>query len=144
MTEQETLKVMATLSAFYGKPKADEMMMARAWHVTLRDYDYAYAMMAVHVFARKDTREYGSFPTLGCLIEAIEEVKKVPHKIFYHLRQKTEYKDLEPEERWLIPEYAYNKAKAKDNEQLLDEHEVIINYIKDNAHKQYLLKGETE
>ena len=140
MTESETMKVMAMISAFYGKPKADEKTMAKAWHVTLKDYDYEYAMMAVHVFARKDKREYGSFPTLGSIIGEIEYVQKAPHRIFAKMRKKTEYKDLEQEERWLISEGAYNKALGKDEEELIDDHGVIIEYIKGNAQK--MLKGE--
>ena len=51
-----------------------------------------------------------------------------------------EYKDLEQEERWLITEKAYNRALEKDDEELIDDHKVIIEFIKGNAQKQ--LKGE--
>ena len=140
MTESETIKVMAMLSAFYGKPKADEKTMAKAWHVTMKEYDFEYAMMAVHVFARKDKREYASFPTRGSIVAEIENIQKAPHRIFGKMRKRMAYKDLEQEERWMITEKAYNRALEKDDEELIDDHKVIIEFIKGNAQKQ--LKGE--
>ena len=140
MTIDEIIKIMAMLSAFYGEPKAEKNAMANAWYVTLKDYDYTYAMMAVHVFARKDKREYASFPTLGSIVAEIENIQKAPHRIFGKMRKRIEYKDLEQEERWLITEKAYNRALEKDDEELIDDHKVIIEFIKGNAQKQ--LKGE--
>lgn len=140
MTLEQTLEIMAILSAYYGNPKADETTMAKAWHVTMGEYEYEYAVMAVHVFARKDKRDYASFPTLGNIVEEIENIQKAPHRIFGKMRKRMEYKDLEQEERWLITEKAYNRALEKDDEELIDDHKVIIEFIKGNAQKQ--LKGE--
>ena len=72
MTKQQTVIVLAMLSAYYGEGKADAAEMAAAWHVILKDYDFATAQIAVINFAKNDARDYAVFPSVGKIVEAIE------------------------------------------------------------------------
>ena len=76
MNKNETLKILAMLSAYYGQGKSDAKQMASAWYLILKDYPYQDAEQAVIEFARNDVRDYATFPAPGALINQIEETRK--------------------------------------------------------------------
>ena len=76
MNKNETLKILAMLSAYYGQGKSDAQQMASAWHLILKDYSYQDAERAVISFAKSDKRDYATFPAPGVLINQIEETQK--------------------------------------------------------------------
>ena len=73
MTKQETIKIMAILSGFYGGGKANPEVMAEGWYLILEPYSYEVAYKAVLNYARNDTREYAQFPTVGNIVKCIED-----------------------------------------------------------------------
>lgn len=73
MTKAETVKIMAMLEAFYGQGKGNPEVMAEGWYLVLEPYDFEMAYKAVLSYARNDTREYGTFPTVGNIVKYIEE-----------------------------------------------------------------------
>ena len=73
MTKQQTIEILAMLSAFYGKPKADAETMANGWHLILEEFSYESAKSAVIEFAKNDTRDYGTFPAPGVIVKIIQE-----------------------------------------------------------------------
>lgn len=73
MTKEETIKIMAMLGAFYGAGKSNPEIMAEGWYLILEPYDYQIARQAVLNYAKNDTREYGTFPTVGNIVKHIEE-----------------------------------------------------------------------
>ena len=79
MTQQDTLRILAMLHSFYGRPKADPTDVAQAWYLILKDYDYEMTKNAVLKFAENDTRDYASFPAPGVIIKLIraEENKRL-------------------------------------------------------------------
>lgn len=81
MNSEETLKILALLSAFYGQGKSDARQMAAGWHAILKDYSYQDAEQAVVEFARNDVRDYATFPAPGVLINQIEETRKKEHSM---------------------------------------------------------------
>lgn len=72
MTKTETIQIMAMLGAFYGAGKSNPEVMADGWFIILEPYDYQTARKAVLNFAKNDTREYGTFPTVGNIVKEIE------------------------------------------------------------------------
>lgn len=73
MTKNETIQIMAMLQAFYGMGKGNPEVMADGWYLILEPYDFEIARRAVLTFAKNDTREYGTFPTVGNIVKCIEE-----------------------------------------------------------------------
>lgn len=73
MTKEETIQIMAMLGAFYGAGKSNPEIMAEGWHIILEPYDYQYAYKAVLDFAKNDTRDYATFPTVGKIVQGIEK-----------------------------------------------------------------------
>lgn len=73
MTKEETVKIMAMLGAFYGAGKSNPEIMAEGWYLILGSYDYTMASKAVLSYAKNDTREYASFPTVGNIVRYIED-----------------------------------------------------------------------
>ena len=77
MTKNETIQIMAMLQAFYGMGKGNPEIMAEGWYLILEPYDFEIAKKAVLNYARNDTREYGTFPTVGNIVKEIEaEMRK--------------------------------------------------------------------
>ena len=72
MTKTETIQIMAMLQAFYGMGKGNPEIMAEGWYLILEPYDFEVAKKAVLNYARNDTREYGTFPTVGNIVKEIE------------------------------------------------------------------------
>lgn len=112
MTKDETLKIMAMLSAYYGRPKANSTDMANAWHLILAKYDYQMACNAVVAFAENDTRDYATFPAPGVIVKIIrQECSKSTANINEVLTGVTSGKswiNLSPEARSLVNEDRYN------------------------------------
>lgn len=73
MTKTEVIQIMAMLGAFYGAGKSNPEVMAEGWYLILEPYDFEIAKRAVLTFAKNDTREYGTFPTVGNIVKCIEE-----------------------------------------------------------------------
>lgn len=73
MTKSETIQIMAMLGAFYGAGKSDPKIMADGWYLILEPYDFETARKAVLEFAKRDTRDYATFPAVGKIVQAIEE-----------------------------------------------------------------------
>lgn len=73
MTKKETIQLMSVLAAFYGQGKGNPEIMAEGWYLILEPYDFEIAKRAVLTFAKNDTREYGTFPTVGNIVKCIEE-----------------------------------------------------------------------
>lgn len=76
MTKKQTIELMAMLSAFYGAGKGNPEIMAEGWHMILEPYDFENAKKAVLNYAKNDTREYGTFPTVGNIVKEIEAEMK--------------------------------------------------------------------
>ena len=73
MTKEETVKIMALLGAFYAGGKNDPKIQAQAWYMILYKYDFEVAKIAVLRYAEHDTRDYATFPAVGCIVDAIKE-----------------------------------------------------------------------
>ena len=73
MTKKETIQLMSVLAAFYGQGKGNPEIMADGWYLILEPYDFEIAKRAVLTFAKNDTREYGTFPTVGNIVKCIED-----------------------------------------------------------------------
>lgn len=112
MTKEETIKILAMLSAYFGQGKAEPQAMASAWHLILKDYDFAIAQRAVVEFARNDTREYCTFPPVGSIVTAIKAQEKLANRIFNVAFQDVEYNDL--------PDVAKRFITKNDYQTLLD------------------------
>lgn len=140
MNVDETIKVMAMLSAYYGQPKGDSQQMAKAWHMILRDYDFKDAERAVIEFARNDTRDYNVFPTIGKFVQAVEQMRKLPYRIIGKARKGIKYSELDAIEKNAISEKAYNRALEMPEEKLLNNVNVIVNYI--NQDKKLITESE--
>ena len=112
MTKEETIKIMATLGAFYSGGKNDPKAQANAWHLILKDYRYDMAMQAVMRFAKNDFREYATFPTVGNIVKEIEainnEIMKPIKAIILGLNYGTPYNTLIAEAQKIISEDRYN------------------------------------
>ena len=77
MTKAEAIQVMALLAGLYGQGKGNPEVMAEGWFLILEPYDFEIARKAVLNYARNDTREYGTFPTVGNIVKEIEaEMRK--------------------------------------------------------------------
>jgi hypothetical protein len=72
MTKAEAIQVMAILAGLYGQGKGNPEVMAESWYLILEPYDFQTARKAVLNFAKNDTREYGTFPTVGNIVKEIE------------------------------------------------------------------------
>lgn len=111
MTKEETIKIMAMLGAFYSNGKNDPKIMANAWHLILRDFDYKDAENAVIDFARNDVREYATFPAVGKIVQAIKakqaEKMKPVREIMKAINSGYSYGRLSARAKSLIAEDTY-------------------------------------
>ena len=126
MKREETIKIMAMLSAFYGQGKSDASTMASAWHIILRDYDYHLAERAVIEFARTDKRDYATFPSVGQVVSAIERQKGYVNRIYNGMLDNEVYDSLPEGAQRLISEADYEAYRRKGYEALEAERETII------------------
>lgn len=135
MTEQETIKIMAYLGAFYGAGKSNPEVMAVAWHQILKDYDFAIAERAVFEFAKNDVRDYATFPAVGKIVEAIEKelrkeqapIKEVVRAISYGWG----YDQLSKEAKANITEEHYNDWLNMDAEEFANKANALAGTLKE-------------
>ena len=120
MTKEETIKILAMLSAFYGQGKSNPEQMATAWHLILSKYDYRITQKAILSFAENDVREYATFPDVGKIVEAIrnemaQEAKPIKDTIMC-IQYGKPYISTPPRVKALISEERYNEWLAMDAE----------------------------
>ena len=135
MTYEETIKIMAMLSAFYGEGKSDARIMANAWHLVLDEFDYRDAEKAVIEFAKNDTRDYASFPAPGRIVEEIRAQEKKCNGLYNKLYNGVPYEQLNPWERAMISQEQYIRGLALSEEEIRAKREDIINGFRERKHK---------
>lgn len=122
MTKGETIDIMAMLEAFYGQGKGNPEIMAEGWFLILEPYDFEVAQRAVLSYVRNDTREYGTFPTVGNIVKCIEEemrkdnapIKEVVKAVSYGWG----YNQLSADAKQIISEDRYDSWLKMDAEEL--------------------------
>lgn len=122
MTLNETAKLLAMISAYYGEGKSNPKTMVKAWHICLKDCDYEIAEQAVIQFAKHDAREYAVFPSVGQMLQAIKTEQMLPRLIHNLARQGALYSDLSERARELISEddfYRIGKMDYEDATQVI-------------------------
>lgn len=144
MTKEETIKIMAMLGAFYGGGKSNPEVMATAWHLILSKYEYRVASRAVLDFAENDTRQYATFPAVGCIVQAIRDamqkeeapVKEIIRAVSYGWH----YDQLSDGAKALIREPNYNDWLKMDAEEFNEKAGVMAGTLK---RSQKRLQGVT-
>ena len=134
MTKKETIQIMALLGAFYGQGKGNPEIMAEGWYYILEPYDFEVAQRAVLTYAKNDTREYGTFPTVGNIVRCIEEemrkdqapIKEIVRNISYG----RDYGMLTAEAKNIISEERYNSWLKMDAEEFANKSMVIAETLK--------------
>lgn len=142
MTKKETIQIMAMLEAFYGQGKGNPEIMAEGWYLILEPYDFEMAHRAVLTFAKNDTREYGTFPTVGNIVKCIEDemrkeqapIKEVVRAISYGWG----YDQLSADAKTVISEERYKSWLNMDAEEFANKAMVMGETLKS---EQKRLKG---
>lgn len=132
MTENDVVKILMILSAYYGKPKADADDMVGAWWLILRDYDYIVVEQACIEYAKNDRREYSQFPTIGNILGSIEEEEGAITRIRNWALDKKSYEELGPRSQKWISEERYEKLKACGFDYLIDNLPAIKKALKND------------
>lgn len=134
MNKTETIKIMAMLSAYYGQGKANAEAMANAWHLILQDYDYKLAEQAVINYAKNDRREYASFPSVGAIVNVIEqteaEQKNLVNRVFNAVLNGVPYDDMPEEQKLLCDRGVYERGLTMDYEELLSKQDDFKSWIR--------------
>lgn len=142
MTKQETIKIMALLGAFYAGGKNDPKIQAEAWYMVLYKYDFEVAKVAVLRFAENDKREYATFPTVGCIVNAIKEEEYVRNRpikeIMRGVSYGTSYSNLSEGAHKLISEEQYKEWLNINAETFQHDAEHYENLLK--GKRNYLLE----
>ena len=145
MTNEEVIRIMAMLGAFYGAGKSNPEVMADGWSIVLEPYEFRVAYNAVIEFARNDTREYGTFPTVGNIVKYIEaEMSKEQEPINEVVRAISygwKYDQLSTDARALITNGTYDDWLKMDAEEFANKAGVLAGTLKKSRKR---LKGETE
>lgn len=116
MTENETIKILAMINAFYGQGKADPEIMANAWHMILKEYDFKTVESAVLNFAREDERDYPVFPSVGQILSSIKKEQNLGHAIWGRMANNDSYGELsERAQRLITEEQFYSMAEKKES-----------------------------
>ena len=116
MNQEETIKILAMISAFYGQGKADAKAMCKAWHLILQDYDFGVSQQAIVQFAKNDKRDYATFPSVGQIVAAIEKEKKLP-RLIHNLASMGElYRNLPDRGKELITEVEFEQIRKMEYE----------------------------
>ena len=138
MTKEETTQILAIISAFgYGKTKADAEDVINAWHVALKEYDYIVVEQAVIEFAKNDRREYSQFPTVGLILESIEDEERCLVRIRNWALDGKPYEELGKRAQKWISEERYERLKNCGEDYLLNNLDTIKHALKK---EQILLK----
>lgn len=136
MTKTETIQIMAMLGAFYGAGKANPEVMAEGWYIILEPYDYQHAYNAVLDYARSDTRDYASFPTVGNIVKCIEKeiakeeapIKEIVRAISYGWG----YDQLSADAKANITEKHYDEWLDMDAEEFSGNAKLLSESLKQN------------
>ena len=136
MVKQETIQIMAMLSGFYGQGKSNPEIMAEGWHLILEPYDFEVAYKAVLNYARNDTRDYATFPTVGNIVKEIENemakeqapISEVVRAISYGWG----YDQLSSEAKQLIGYTKYNDWLKMDAEEFANSAGTFAGTLKRN------------
>lgn len=134
MNKKETIQIMALLSAFYGAGKSDPNIMAEGWYLILEPYDFEVAKRAVLNFAKNDTREYGTYPTVGNIVKCIEEemrkseapIKEIVRSISYG----KDYSQLSESAKNNISEDRYNSWLNMDAEEFSNKAHIMAETLR--------------
>ena len=134
MNKKETIQIMALLSAFYGAGKSDPNIMAEGWYLILEPYDFEIAKRAVLNYAKNDTREYGTFPTVGNIVKCIEEemrkseapIKEIVRSISYG----KDYSQLSESAKNNISEDRYNSWLNMDAEEFSNKAHIMAETLR--------------
>lgn len=129
MTKQETVKVMAMLSAFYGMGKSNPEAMANAWHLILKDYEFKDAETAVVKYAKQDRRDYAAFPPPGKIVELIEHEAGRYNRLFNSMYQQIPYDNIGDLQE-LCDSALYERGLHMETEELLSKRVEFIDYIR--------------
>lgn len=132
MTKDNVTQLLAILCAYYGRPKADIDDMINAWYVAIKDHDYMIAEQAVIEYAKNDRREYSQFPTVGVIIESIEDEERCFVRIRNWALDGKSYDELGDRAQKWISEERYEKLKKCDDEYLLNNLDTIRKSLKAN------------
>lgn len=135
MTKNETIQIMAMLQAFYGMGKGNPEIMAEGWYLILEPYDFEIAKRAVLNYAKNDTREYGTFPTVGNIVKEIEAemrreqapIKEVVRAISYGWG----YDQLSKEAKANITQEHYNDWLNMDAEEFANKANALAGTLKE-------------
>lgn len=134
MTKKETVQIMALLSAFYGAGKGYPEVMAEGWYLILEPYDFNLAKAAVLNYAKNDTREYGTFPTVGNIVKYIEDEvhkRKAPiREIVRAISYGKSYDQLSVEAKNLISNERYNAWLKMDAEEFSNKAHIITETLR--------------
>ena len=136
MTLDETVKIMAMLGAFYGQGKGNPEIMAEGWYLILEPYDFEVAKKAVLSYARNDTREYGTFPTVGNIVKEIENEmakEQAPiNEIVRAISYGWQYEQLSADAKQLIGYTKYNDWLKMDAEEFAGKAGTLAGTLKTN------------
>lgn len=136
MTKKETVGLMAMLSAFYGAGKGDPEVMAEGWHMILEPYDADTAKKAVLNYAKNDTREYGTFPTVGSIVREIEaEMRREQapvNEIVKAISYGWSYSQLSEKAKSRITEERYREWLDMDAEAFSNNVKVLVQSLQKN------------
>ena len=140
MTEKETVQVMAMLEGFYGMGKGNPEIMAAAWHLVLKDYDFEITSKAVIEYAKNDTREYASFPTVGNIVKCIEDEKRKEvapiNEVTRAISYGWHYDQLSKEAQANITEEHYNDWLKMDAEEFQTKANILAGTLKKKQQKR--------
>lgn len=134
MTKAEAIQVMAILAGLYGQGKGNPEVMAESWYLILEPYDFEIAKKAVLNYAKNDTREYGTFPTVGNIVKEIEAemrreqapIKEVVRAISYGWG----YDQLSKEAKANITQEHYNDWLNMDAEEFANKANALAGTLK--------------
>lgn len=135
MTKAEAIQVMAILAGLYGQGKGNPEVMAESWYLILEPYDFEIAKRAVLNYAKNDTREYGTFPTVGNIVKEIEAemrkeqapIKEVVRAISYGWG----YDQLSKEAKANITEEHYHDWLNMDAEEFANKANALAGTLKE-------------
>ena len=113
MTKNETLMILAMLNAFYGGGKNDVTQQVNAWYLIMGKYDFETAKEAVLHFAENDTRQYGTFPAVGLIVNEIRKIDKARNdaveEVIVAVSYGRAYDQISDKAKTLIAETRYNE-----------------------------------
>ena len=134
MTKAEAIQAMAILAGLYGQGKGNPEVMAESWYLILEPYDFEIAKRAVLNYAKNDTREYGTFPTVGNIVKEIESemrreqapIKEIVRAISYGWG----YDQLSKEAKANITQEHYNDWLNMDAEEFANKANALAGTLK--------------